>query len=147
MAGTVVAVGGGSRSKSATVFGDSGMKGDGGMAQYALAAEAQTGVAPASLNLTEAGTIPLAGLTALELFEAVAKTMPGGAIGANKTMVVTAGTGGTGFVALQLAKHVYGAGTVVTSTSGDDDIALAKALGADVVVDYKVQTTSSQARR
>ena len=143
MAGTVVAVGSGcSRLKVGDrVWADTGaLDGDsGGMAQFALATEAQTGVAPASLNLTEAGTIPLAGLTALELFESAAKAMPGGAIGGNQTMVVTAGTGGTGFVALQLAKHVYGAGTVVTSTSGDDDIALAKALGADVVVDYKVQ--------
>ena len=56
--------------------------------------------------------------------QAVAKAMPGGTIAANKTIVVTAGTGGTGFVALQLAKHVYRAGTLVTSTSGADDIAL-----------------------
>eukprot|EP00937_MAST-01D_sp_MAST-1D-sp2_P002987 g2987.t1 len=143
MAGTVVAVGSGcTRLKVGDrVWADTGaLKGDsGGMAQYALAAESQTGVAPASLNLTEAGTIPLAGLTALELFQAVAKAMPGGTIAANKTIVVTAGTGGTGFVALQLAKHVYRAGMLVTSTSGADDIALAKALGADVVVDYKSQ--------
>jgi len=143
MAGTVVALGSGcSRLKLGDrVWADTGgIKGDsGGMAQYALASEAQAGVAPAKLNLTEAGTIPLAGLTALELFQDVAKALPGGSIARNGTMVVTSGTGGTGFVALQLAKHVYAAGTLVTSTSGADDIALAKALGADIVVDYKVQ--------
>ena len=57
----------------------------------------------------------------------------------NLTMVVTAGTGGTGFVGVQLGKHVYKAGLMITSTSGADDIALAKSLGADIVVDYKVQ--------
>lgn len=143
MAGTVVALGEGcTRLKVGDrVWADTGgAKGDsGGMAQYALATEAQTGVAPTTLNLTEAGTIPLAGLTALEMFQKVAAALPGGAIASNATIVVTAGTGGTGFVGLQLAKHVYGAGTLVTSTSGAADIALAKALGADIVVDYKQQ--------
>ena len=143
MAGTVVALGEGcARLKVGDrVWADTGgAKGDsGGMAQYALAMEAQTGIAPSTLNLTEAGTIPLAGLTALEMFQDVEKALPGGLIPRNLTMVVTAGTGGTGFVGLQLAKHVYGAGNLVTSTSGAADIAFAKALGADVVVDYKQQ--------
>ena len=60
----------------------------------------------------------LAGLMALELVQDVAKALASGAIGRNLPMVVTAGTGGTVFVALQLAKHVYGAGSLVTSTSG-----------------------------
>ena len=37
----------------------------GAMAQFAVLSEAQTGLKPTSLNLTEAGTIPLVGLTAL----------------------------------------------------------------------------------
>ena len=47
------------------------------------------------------------------------------------------GTGGTGFIGVQLAKAL-GAGTVITSTSGAADIAFAKSLGADRVFDYKV---------
>ena len=46
--------------------------------------------------------------------------------------------GGTGFMAIQLAKAL-GIARVVTSTSGAADIALAKALGADVVIDYEKQ--------
>ena len=105
--------------------------------------------------MTEAGTIPLAGLTALEclqvslprphlrrdslasapgcptlcrlrLFRAsplqtelgLQKTGAPWTGRQNVTVVVTSGSGGTGFIALQLAKHVYGASTVVTATTG-----------------------------
>lgn len=42
-------------------------------------------------------------------------------------------------MAVQLAKKVFRAGSVVTAASGASNIQLIKALGADVVVDYKVQ--------
>ena len=54
----------------------------------------------------------------------------------NKTVVITSGTGGTGFIGIQLAK-AFGAGHVITSTSGATNIAFAKSLGADQVFDYK----------
>lgn len=53
----------------------------------------------------------------------------------NFTVLIVAGTGGTGYMAVQLAKAL-GATRVVTAASGDG-IAFAKSLGADVVVDYK----------
>jgi len=37
----------------------------GAMAQFTILSEAQTGLKPTTLNMTEAGTIPLVGLTAL----------------------------------------------------------------------------------
>ena len=52
----------------------------------------------------------------------------------NLTVVVTSGSGGTGFAAIQLAK-AYGAGTVVTATSGAN-ADFVKSIGADRVVDY-----------
>jgi threonine dehydrogenase-like Zn-dependent dehydrogenase len=162
LSGTVVSTGSGcDRLKVGDeVWADTGgVKGDtGGMAQYAVANCEQTGVKPKSLNFTEAGTIPLVGYTALEMWQ---KT---GAPWAqtNLTVVVTSGTGGTGFIGVQLAKAL-GATRVVTSTrycahlianllwhgscvyteqhgatffgfSGAANIALAKRLGADVVI-------------
>ena len=53
-------------------------------------------------------------------------------------VVITSGTGGTGFIGVQLAK-AFGAGSIITSTSGAANIALAKSLGATQVFDYKVQ--------
>lgn len=52
--------------------------------------------------------------------------------------MLTEATGGTGFIGVQLAKAL-GAKRVVSSTSGAANIALAKAWGADEVIDYKVQ--------
>jgi len=142
VAGTVVEVGpncDGRLSVGDRVWADTGgVSGDtGGMAQYAIVSEKQTGVVPSTLNLTQAGSIPLAAITALEMWTKVWEVFAGSK--SDLTMVVTAGTGGTGFIGLQLGKKVYNASTMITSTSGAADIALAKQWGADIVVDYKVQ--------
>ena len=80
-----------------------GVKGDtGGMADYAVVRCAQAGIAPRAINLTAAGTIPLAGLTSVEALEAMGAPWPQ----PNLTMVVTSGTGGTGYIGVQLAKAV-----------------------------------------
>jgi NADPH:quinone reductase-like Zn-dependent oxidoreductase len=50
-------------------------------------------------------------------------------------VLITAGTGGTGYTAVQLAKAL-GASQIVTAATGEG-IAFAKSIGADVVVDYK----------
>ena len=143
LAGTVVAVGADcTRLKVGDrVWADIGVMAPfngntGAMAQYAVVAEAQTGLAPANINLTEAGTIPLVGFTALEMWDKIWAAYGSGPK-EKLTVVVTSGSGGTGFIALQLAKHVYKAATVVTATSGASNIAFVESLGADVVVDYK----------
>ena len=75
LSGTVVAVGPGGSGRlkiGDEVWADlGGLKGDtGAMAEYALVLEKQTGLVPSSgLNGTEAGTIPLVGLTAFELLQ------------------------------------------------------------------------------
>lgn len=56
----------------------------------------------------------------------------------NITVVLTSGTGGTGFIGVQLAKAL-GAAHIVTAATGADNIALMKSYGADVVIDYKQQ--------
>ena len=53
------------------------------------------------------------------------------------TVVVTAGSVGTVFIAIQLAK-VLGTGTVITAATGNG-IDFVNGLGADVVVDYHEQ--------
>lgn len=55
----------------------------------------------------------------------------------NLTVVVTSGQGGTGFMAIQLAKAL-GATHVVTAATGAG-VDFVKSLGADVVVDYHKQ--------
>ena len=114
-----------------------GVSGDSGaMAQYSVVSEMQTGLKPDGLNFTEAGTIPLVGLTALEML--VKSGAPWSSLGPNVTVVITSGSGGTGFLAVQLAKRAFGAARVVSATSGAANIALVKQWGADLVIDYKV---------
>ena len=137
-AGTIVAVGSGvDRLKVGDeVWADGGgIVGDtGAMAQYAILSEAQTGLKPKSLNMTEAGTIPLVGLTALECL--IKAGLEARETESNLTVVITSGSGGTGFIGVQLAKHVFNAKHVVTATTGAATIALIKSFGADVVIDY-----------
>lgn len=102
-------------------------------AEYALAFEAITATSPANIPMDVAGTIPEVGMTSMEALVKMGAPWPKAL---NKTVVITSGTGGTGFIAIQLAK-AFGAGHVITSTSGATNIAFAKSLGADQVFDYK----------
>eukprot|EP01046_Picozoa_sp_COSAG06_P058939 COSAG06_NODE_12018_length_1434_cov_11.669663_2_plen_91_part_00 len=85
------------------------------MAEFAIVSCSQAGIAPHAINLTAAGTVPLAGLTSLEALQALGApwTAP------NLTVVVTSGTGGTGYIGVQLAKAVrtsYSSKTKTAST-------------------------------
>eukprot|EP01052_Picozoa_sp_SAG31_P015228 SAG31_NODE_974_length_10627_cov_11.246201_1_plen_238_part_00 len=61
----------------------------------------------------------------------------GGKEGPNSiNAVIVSGSGGTGYVAVQLAKAL-GAKRVITAATSDSTMAWVRSLGADVVVDYK----------
>lgn len=107
---------------------------DGSFAEYALAPCSQVRLKPKSLNFIDAGTIPGAGNTAVDIFK---RTGAPWKSSDNITVVVTAGQGGTGFIAVQVAKAL-GAARVVTAASGAG-LDLMKSLGVDIVVDYHKQ--------
>jgi len=114
----------------------------GSYAQYAVANCKSIGLKPNNLDFVSAATIPVVGGTARACLLAAAGQ---GAIAdgtvrpelANLTVAILSGQGGTGFMAVQLAKAM-GANRVITSASGGG-IDFVKALGADVVVDYHKQ--------
>eukprot|EP00947_MAST-08B_sp_MAST-8B-sp1_P006125 g6125.t1 len=140
VAGTVVQVGDGvTRLKVGDeVWADGGgVKGvSGTMAQFAVLSEAQTALKPKALSMIEAATIPLVGFTALEL---LTKSGAPWTNRTNVTVVVTSGSGGTGFVLVQLAKKAFSAARVVSAASGAANLALVQKWGADLVVDYHEQ--------
>jgi len=105
----------------------------GSYAQYALAACNSVGLKPEKLSLTDAGTIPVVGGTSLQCLQAAG--MPSQK--SNLSVVITSGQGGTGFIAIELAKAL-GATRVITAATGPG-IDFAKSLGADIVVDYHKQ--------
>jgi NADPH:quinone reductase-like Zn-dependent oxidoreductase len=83
---------------------------------------------PEHLSFEEAATLPCAGLTA---WRAVTIEAPAG----QGDTVLVQGTGGVSIFALQFA-HARGAKVVATSSS-NEKLARAKALGADQTINYK----------
>jgi NADPH:quinone reductase-like Zn-dependent oxidoreductase len=130
LAGTVIAVGPGSRRFKAgdEVFGRAGTKHIGSFAERIAVAEANLAFKPATLSMAEAAALPLVSLTAWQVLVERARLRPG------QRVLVHAGSGGVGTVAIQLAKHL---GAQVATTIGPDNLVLAKELGADVVIDYR----------
>ena len=68
---------------------------------------------PAQLTMTEAGTLPLVGLTSYQALALAGAPWPEGS---NKTVVITSGAGGTGFLAVQMAR-AFAAGRIVTAAA------------------------------
>ena len=80
--------------------------------------------------MEEAASIPLVGLTAWQALVEKANLKKG------QMVFIQAGSGGVGTFAIQLAKHL---GATVATTTSAANVGLVKALGADVVIDYKTQ--------
>jgi len=106
----------------------------GSYAEYATARCEQVGLKPKSLNFTAAATLPLVALTSLQAFQ----KSGGPWKSKNVSVLITSGSGGTGFVGVQIAKAL-GANFVATSTS-TEHVDFVKNLGADLVIDYKKQS-------
>jgi NADPH:quinone reductase-like Zn-dependent oxidoreductase len=83
---------------------------------------------PATLTMEESAALPLVALTAWQALVERAKLQPG------QRVLIHAGSGGVGTIAIQLAKHL---GAHVATTTGPANVEWVKNLGADVVVDYR----------
>jgi NADPH:quinone reductase-like Zn-dependent oxidoreductase len=92
--------------------------------------EADVALKPKNLNMAEAASIPLVGLTAWQALVELGKVKPG------QKVFIQAGSGGVGTFAIQLAKHL---GATVATTTSAGNVELVRSLGTDVVVDYKTQ--------
>ncbi|AWV97498.1 zinc-binding alcohol dehydrogenase family protein [Arcticibacterium luteifluviistationis] len=105
----------------------------GSNAEYQLIDERIVGKKPKNLSIEEAAAIPLTGLTAFEsLFDRI-KVNPETDKG--KTVLILAGAGGVGSIAIQLAKKIANL-TVIATASRPDSIQWCKDLGADFVVNH-----------
>ncbi|TAP25575.1 MULTISPECIES: quinone oxidoreductase [Micrococcaceae] len=102
--------------------------GEAGYSQYALVDAALTGKVPDAVDLHVAAALPLQGMTAHYLVHSSYMVHNGDVI------LTYAGAGGVGLILTQLLK-LKGA-TVITTASTQEKKDLAKAAGADYVVDY-----------
>ena len=101
---------------------------DGVLAEFVVAPESSVVLVPSEMSYLEAAAVPCAGVTAWHaLFES-------GKLRAGQTVLLL-GTGGVSMFALQLAKAA-GARAIVTSSS-DEKMSRARALGADETIHYR----------
>lgn len=102
---------------------------DGMLAEEVILHEDALAVIPPGLNFIEAATMPCAGVTAWNaIFVSSNHVKPG-------DTVLLLGTGGVSILGLQLARAA-GLRTIVTSSS-DDKLARARALGAHHTINYQ----------
>lgn len=107
----------------------------GAMAQYARVGASEIALKPTNLTHTKAASIPLAGLTAWQALVTKGKLQKG------EKVLIHAGSGGVGTLAIQIAKHL---GACVATTVSKGNMDLVKSLGADQVIDYKNQVFEDQ---
>jgi NADPH2:quinone reductase len=103
----------------------------GNYAEYSVLEEDQAEFAPSQVEPIHAAAGPLALITAWEALYDRGRLQEG------QTVLVHAGAGGVGHLAIQLAK-LRGA-TVITTVSSHDKAELVRSLGADEVIDYRQQ--------
>jgi alcohol dehydrogenase len=100
----------------------------GTFAEFAVVREGAAAAKPVTLTFEEAASLPLVALTA---WQALVET---GKLAAHQRVLIHAGSGGVGSVAIQLARHV---GATVFTTVGQRNVELVKRLGANVAIDYR----------
>jgi NADPH:quinone reductase-like Zn-dependent oxidoreductase len=102
----------------------------GGFAEFIAIREDGLALQPKTLSMEEAASVPLVALTAWQALVERARLKRG------QKVLIHAGSGGVGTIAIQLAKHL---GATVAATTSTANVDLVKRLGADVVIDYKKQ--------
>lgn len=100
----------------------------GAFAELIAVKEADLAHKPVNLTMAEAASVPLVTLTAWQVLIESAKIRPG------QKVLIHAGSGGVGTIAIQLAKHL---GAFVATTASASSVAMLKDLGADLVIDYR----------
>jgi len=118
------------KSGDAVYFCNGGIGGHPGTyAEFAVIDERFAAAKPASLSFAEAAAAPLVLITAWEALH------ERGRLQAGQRVLIHAGAGGVGHVAIQLAR-LHGA-QVCTTVSGIEKTRLVRDLGADCIVDYR----------
>ncbi len=110
---------------------------NGAYAEFVAVREVEIAAKPATISHVEAASLPLVSITAWESLFTTAGLSEG------QRVLIHAGAGGVGSIAVQLARAK---GAHVTATASAGKAALVRSLGADEVIDYHAQDFSKQAR-
>ncbi|WP_394254999.1 NADP-dependent oxidoreductase [Pseudoclavibacter helvolus] len=90
--------------------------------------EADAAPKPSSISMEQAGSLPLVALTAWQALVEIGNVQRG------QKVLIHAGAGGVGSIAIQLAKHL---GAEVATTASAANEAFVRELGADHLIDYR----------
>jgi len=134
-AGTVEAVG-----KNVTQFkpGDEVFgAANGSIAEYVCAAERTLVMKPENITFEQAGSVAVAGLTALQGLRDQGNLQPG------QKVLVNGASGGVGTFAVQIAKSF---GADVTGVCSTRNVAMVRSIGADRVIDYTKEDFTQSAQ-
>jgi NADPH:quinone reductase-like Zn-dependent oxidoreductase len=130
MAGVVVRVGAGVRRFNVgdEVYARPDDDRIGTFAEFIAVKEESLALKPKTLTMEQAAAMPLVALTAWQALVEKGRLKKG------QKVLIHAGSGGVGTVAIQLAKHL---GATVATTASAANASMLKQLGADIVIDYK----------
>jgi NADPH2:quinone reductase len=106
-------------------------------AEYVCFDAENVALKPKKLSFAQAASIPLVGLTAWQALFDVAKLQPG------ESILIHAGAGGVGSLAIEFAKNV---GATVYTTCSEKNKDYVKKLGADFVIDYNREDFAEKIR-
>ena len=112
---------------------------DGGCAEFVRAPEVNCLPYPENLSFEQAAAIPLVFQTAWHMLVARAELQPG-----EDVLILGAGSG-VGSAAIQIAKF-FGAHVIATAGS-DEKLAKARQVGADHLINHKIQKIRDEVRR
>lgn len=121
------------------VFYSGALNRQGTSAQYSAVDNRLVALKPKSVDHTTASSMPLTALTALEaFFDQLRIPLPKDDkddVNASQALLVLAGAGGAGAIAVQLAKSIFKIGKVIATARRPESIEFVKKMGADVVLD------------
>lgn len=110
------------------VFARLGKEKIGSFAEFAAVNEKDAALKPGNLSHIEAASLPLVALTSWQALFEIGNLQKG------QKVLIHAGSGGVGTIAIQIAKH---GGAYVATTASKRNFDLVKGLGADLLIDYK----------
>lgn len=111
---------------------------EGTYAEYICYPAENVAFKPKKLSFAQAAAIPLAGLTAWQCLFDAAKLQKG------ETILIQAGAGGVGSLAIQFAKEA-GARIITTASQSNHDFV--ESLGADEMIDYHTQSVKDEIKK